>query len=94
MAKTEGRSEQSRVANKYTKKGMKKATQGRVKKGEIITPGGAGKKIIVATANQAKKIKKYGPGRREYERVKKELGFDTNKGAEINILGQWKKLGK
>jgi hypothetical protein len=90
-AKTKSRSEESRVAP--TKKGINKIVQGRVKKGEVATPGGAGKKIIGHTANQVRKVRKHGPGRRQYEQMKKELGFDTNKGAEINILGQWKKLG-
>lgn len=54
MAKAKSRSNQGRVANKYTKKGMEKATQGRVKKGEIITPGKG-----IAKALQSKAARTY-----------------------------------
>ena len=92
--KTKTRSNQSRLV--VTKSNMEnQIKKGKVKilKGEVVNPGGAAKKIIFGTANQVSKVRKHGPGRKEYERMKKKLGIDTNKGAEINILGQWKKLG-
>ena len=93
--KTKSRSNQSRVI--YTKGTLKRnLDKNKVKRvrGEIITPGSAGKKIIGQTAKQVRKIRKHGPGRREYEAMKKKLGIDTNKSAEINILGKWTKLGE
>ena len=93
--KTKSRSNQPRVV--ATKNNMKQnldKNKVKVLKGEVVNPAGATSKVIAATANQARKVKKFGPGRREYEAMKKKLGIDTNKGAEINILGQWKKLGK
>lgn len=94
-SKTKSRSNQPRVVHtKHNRKSNLDKGKTKIVRGEIITPGSAGKKIIGQTAKQVKKIRKHGPGRREYEAMKKKLGIDTNKGAEINILGKWMKLGE